>query len=369
MITISNRTTSNQMPFINGYDFKSLSISHQTKPVAISLRKSEFIRKQKKFPRFEIEFVDFEHKFSFEIIKIEGDLPSNEIFLYLKFGDNIIRVILSGDWKDDEGLFITDFDFGVEKEVRTPTSVFLLKTLWIMFGLSEKVKIQIPELKQEATMTFPTDFDAISELMQIRKIAYRLMVIEKTFRIGFPFPQFIDGKDVENIAYCYHSIVDRKFEWYCKAAIVPWTASPTYLSILPEKNMPFPIQYGNEPIEKEILGVRIDLGLQSGKIEEAILDNFDEVKTALSRLDGSEVLAQTRSKNNLVEIQSVTTPTLSKKAFSKEIWQLIVLEDKFNSMYFDKYLNSFSNAFEGLTDGQVQAITQRPTLEEEAFNF
>jgi hypothetical protein len=367
MMTATKNLTSNQIPSVNGYDFKSLSISHQSKPIAISLHKS--IQKQKKSPRFEIEFADFDYKFNLEIIEIEGEFPSNELILYLRFADNVIKVVLSGDWQDDEGLFINNFNFGVEKQGETPTSVFLLKTLWIMFSLSANVGIEIPELNQKAMMLFSANLNAISESLQVRQIAYRLMIIEKTFKIRLPFPQFIDGKDVENIAYCYHSVVDRKFEWHCKSAITTWTATQTYLSLLPEQNISFPIQYGIEPIEKEIFDYRINLGLQSGKIEEAVLDNFDEVKTKLSKLDGSEVLAHVRSKNGLVQIESITTPNLSTKAFTKDIWQLIVLEEKFSSMYFDKYLNSFSDAFESLTDEQIQVMTERPTLEQEAFNF
>jgi hypothetical protein len=369
MITVAKTSTSNLTPLVNGYDLKSLSVFHQSKPVAISLRKSKSVQKQKVLPRFEIEFFEFNHKFSFEIIEIEGELPSSEIVLYLKFDNNVIRVVLSGKWKDDEGLYINNFGLGIEKTGETPVSAFLLKTLWVMLGLSTKVKIQIPTFNQEATMSFDTSLNTISDLLQTRQIAYRLMIIEKAFGVKLPFPQFIDGKDIENIAYCYHSVVDKKFEWFCQSAITPWVASQTYFSLLPEKNVPFPIQYGYEPIEKEIFGYQIDLGLQTGKIEEAVLDNFEEVKKELSKLDGSQVLAQVRSKSGIVQIESITTPHLPEKVFSKDIQQLIDLEDKFDSMYFDKYLNSFSNAFEGLTDEQVQAITERPTLEEEAFNF
>ena len=148
-----------------------------------------------------------------------------------------------------------------------------------------------------------------------------------------------------------------------------WIASQTYFSLLPEENVPFPIQYGNEPVEKEIFGCPIDLGLQSGRIEQVILDNFDEVKEKLSKLDGREVLAQIRSKSGVVQIESITTPHLPKKAFSREIQKLIDLESKLIDAMFEKHLNTFSNAFEGLSDEQIEVLMERPTLEKEAFNF
>ena len=369
MITVSQNSTLINNPVVNGADFKSFSISHQSKPIAISLRKSKAIHKQKISPYFEIDFFDFETKFIFEIIEIKGELPSNEIYLYLKFNDNIIKATLSGHWQDNEGLYINDFGFNVEKQGETPTSGFLIKTLWAMLGLSSKVKIQIPDLKQKAIMSFSTNLNTISELLQIRQIAYRLMVIEKAFKIKLPFPPFIEGEDVENIAYCYHSVVSRNFEWFCHPAIVTWYATPEYFSLIPEENTRFPIQYGPEPLEKEIFGYRIKLGLQIEKVEEYILDNFDEVKNNLSKLDGREVLVQARSKNGVMQIESITTPHLPKNAFSHEIQKLIELEEKLDSIVLDKYFSIVASSLEGLTEAQKEAVLERPHLDEEAFEF
>ncbi len=69
---------------------------------------------------------------------------------------------------------------------------------------------------------------------------------------------------------------------------MPWFATRSYQSFLPEANTPFPMQYGPEPFGREIFGHSINLGLQIGKIKEYVLDNFDEVKKHLSKLDGSQ---------------------------------------------------------------------------------
>jgi hypothetical protein len=369
MITVPRNSTLNEQPFINGTELKSLSISHQSKPIAISLRQAKSIQNQQTKPLFETEFVDFDSRFNLEIVEIEGELPAKEIALYLKFDENIIKIILSGEWRNNEGLYVNDFGFSVEKQGETPTSAFLLKTLWSMIGLSAKFRIKIPVLNQEATISFDSSLNEISELLQTRQIAYRLMVIEKTFHVKLPFPDFIDGKNVESIAYCYHSVVDRKFEWICPPATIPWFATPIYSSLLPEKNLPFPMQYGPESFEKEIFGYRIDLRLQSAKIEEYILDNFDEVKKKLSKLDGSEIWVQARSKNGVMVIESVTTPTLPKNAFTNDIQKLIDLDSKLDSIVLDKYFSLATSAFEGLTEEQKKAVLERPNLDEDAFDF
>ncbi len=320
-----------------------------------------------------ISLSDFANVFSFEIVNIIGDEFSEQIIFKLEYADKFfVHLKLNGYWElSEEPQFqLTDVGWVFEEKENNPTSAFLIETFKVILCLSDKVKVKMPVINYNFECTIPLSLNGISEILQNRQIAYRLMVIEKALDISLPLPRrMLESEEVGSIAFCYHAIVDRKFEWFCPPAIVSWLASQTYYSLLPEKNVPFPIQYENEPIEKEIFGCRIDLGSFSGKIEDAILDNFEEVKKELAKLDGSEVLAQIRSKSGFIQIESITTPHLPKKAFSKDIQQLIDLEDKFDSMYFDKYLNSFSNAFEGLTDEQFQAITERPTLEEEAFNF
>jgi hypothetical protein len=371
MISVANTSTVNPLLFKNGYDFKSLSIpsQSQSKPIAISLQKTNLGSSKNNHPRFEIEFSDFEHKLSFEIIEIDNEPDSNEIYLLLGFEDNVIKVTLSGTDKNGEGLIIDNYGFNVEKQGATPLSVFLLKTLWAIFGLSSKINIVIPILNQEASMSFNTNLKEISEFLQVRQIAYRAMVIEKACNVMLPFPEFIEGEYVERIAYCFHSIIDRKFDWSCSASIATWFATPACLSLLPRKDAPFRFKFNPEPVEKDIFGCRIDLGLQTAEISDYVIDNFDEVKSEVSKLDGHQVFAKTRSKSGILQIESITTATLPKNGFSKDIQKLIDLDEKLDSMVMDKYFNLVSNAFEGLTNEQIEALTQRPDLNEGAFNF
>jgi hypothetical protein len=369
MITVSRNSTLNKPPFINDAEFKSLSISHQSKPIAISLRKAKSIRKQRTLPHCEIEFFDFGSKFIFEIIEIEGELPSTELGLYLKFDDNVIKITLSGEWNDDEGLYVKNFGFDVGQQGETPNSVFLLKTFWIMLGLSVKLKIKIPVLNQEATMSFDTDLKAISELLQTRQIAYRLMVIEKTYGIRLSVPQFIEGRDIENIAFCYKAIIERKFEWFCDTLTFFPLSTTEYIDLLPPTNSLFLLTFPTQNETRIIFDRSLNLGQLFIEIDQAMVVNYEEARQKLLALNGAPVEVIVKSMNGKMRYKAINVPILPKNAFSREIQQLIDLEEKFDSMFFDKYINSFSNAFEGLTDVQIQAITERPDLEEEAFNF
>jgi hypothetical protein len=317
-------------------------------------------------------FSDFANIFRLEIADVIWAEFSDQIFFKLEYEDKFfVNLKLNGYWEleEEQKFQLIDVNWTFEEKVNNPTSVFVLNTFLAILCLSSRIKVEIPVVDYYFGVSVPSPLNNISEILQKRQLAYRLMVIEKAFKVKLPFPHFIDGRDVENIVYCYHSVIDRNFEWSCPHSIIPWLATPMYLSLLPENDVPFPMQYGPEPFGKDILGYRINLGLQTAKIEAYILDNFDDVKKKLSKLDGNEVLVQARSKSGVMQIESITTPTLPKNAFSKDIQKLIDLEEKFDSMYFDKYLNSFSNAFENLTDDQIQAVTERPPLEDNAFNF
>ena len=377
MIIVSKNSTPNVVPYINGNgaDFKSLSISHQSKPIAISFRKTKLIEKEKTPTSFEIKFSEFDSRFKMEIIElkitgIEDISSSNEMILRLKFNQNIIKAVLSGYWKEKEGFYTQGFGLAVEQKGETPASVFLLSTLWAMFGLSSQFKVQLPTFNYEFTTSFGSPLNEISKQLRTRQIAYRAMVIEQALKVKLTYSNdFIEGEDVGSITFCYQAIVEREFDSIYKSKIVPLIASEEYLSLLPNENKPFPLNYAPECFTKNIFGYELELGLMEGQIENAVLDNFEEAKEKLSKLDGSEVLVYLRSLNGMIRFKSVNVPTLPKNAFSREIQKLIDLEEKLDSMFFDKYLNSFSDAFEGLTDEQIQAITERPTLEEEAFNF
>lgn len=367
MISVSLNPTISKKPIADSVDFKSSSVSHKSKPIAISLRKS--VRKQKILPRFEIEFFDFDYKFAFDIVEIEGDLSSGEIVLYLKFSGNIIQITLSGEWCDNEGLHINDYGFGIEKSGKTPIDVFLINTLWAMLNLSAKVKINIPDFKQEATMSFDMNVNEISEFLQTGQIAYRLMVIEKTFKIKLPFPKFVDGKEVENIAFCYHAVVEREFDWLCNNLTFFPLSTNEYADLLPPTNSSFPLTFPTQDENRYIFGHLLNLKQLIVEVAQAIVVNYEEARQKMLALSGESVEVIIKSVTGKMRYKTINTPTLPKNAFSREIQKLIDLEEQLDSVCFEKYLDSFSNAFEDLTDEQVQAVTERPILEEEAFNF
>jgi hypothetical protein len=268
-----------------------------------------------------IEVSEFDFELELKISKVE--FFQTEIVYHLEFYTSILKLSFYGIEEEDNRFKFKKYSFDLEKSNNKPELVFWFASLLSICGLGTKLVIQLPNNKCELSNSSRLELAKISNSLQGRQLAYRLMIIEKALRIHILFPKgFIDGKDIESIGYCYHSILDRKFEWYCNTNLQIGT-----------------VQTYDE--KREIFGKIINLGQQ---------------KITVSRY-------------GVAEIESITTPTLPKNAFRNNIQKLIDLDEKLDSTVMDKYLNSFSNAFEGLTDEQIEAITERPTLEEEAFSF
>ncbi len=321
-----------------------------------------------------ISFSDFDNIFKFTIADKIWDRFSNEILFTLDYFNIFsIQLKLNGYWEleEKEELFqLNDVDWNFIEQKSDPASIFVLNTFQAILCLSNKVKVEFPAADYYFNISVPLPLNSISEILHNRQIAYRLMVIEKAIKVSLPFPKkFLTGEEVSNITYCYHAIFDRKFDWTAKPQIIPCIANKDSLSWLPETSEPTPVTFRPEPVFKSIFGVKIPLGLMTGRIEKNVIDNYEEVKTKLLKLDGEIVEVKQRSIDGIIKMIAVDVPELPPNPWNDKLQKLIDLETQLDTKYFDKYLNSFSKAFEDLTEEQSQAITERPTLEDNAFNF
>lgn len=318
-------------------------------------------------------FDNFTNIFRCEITDIIWDEFSEQIILKLEYADIFfVHLTLKGYWElDEEQKFqLMKADWNFEEKENNPASTFVLNTFIAILCLSNKVKVEIPTIDYHFVVSVPSPLNKISEILQNRQLAYRLMVIEKAFQTSLPFPgRFIAGEEVENIAFCYQAIVDREFDWICNDLTFFPVSTAEYLNLLPPTNQIFPLTFPTPDVEKFIFGRLLNLGQLFIEIIHTVVVNYEEARKNLLALTGKPVEVVVKSINGKIHYKAIDVPTLPENAFIREIQNLIDLEKKLDSVYFDKYLDSFSNAFEDLTQEQIQAVTKRPDLEAEAFNF
>lgn len=317
-----------------------------------------------------ISFSDFNVSFRFEIVDIIGDEFSSQIVFKLESEDNFfVYLKMNGHWElNEEYEFQPDnIDWNFEEKENNPTSAFILETLKTILCLSEKIKVEIPNINYHFETSIPLPLNNISEIMQTRQIAYRLMVIEKAFQVSLPFPrEFIAGEELENIAFCYHAIVDRKFEWAVESFTLFPPAIEENLKYLPSENTSYHLTFPTLNEIRFIFNQELFFGNFLIYIEKTMLENYEEVKEKFDKLDGQPVGMTVKSLNGKIKYISLNAPKLPKNAWNKKTRKLIDLDEKFNTEFLEKYFNLAASTLKGLSEEQKKSITERPKL---SINF
>ncbi|HEY0457611.1 MAG TPA: hypothetical protein VGC97_00585 [Pyrinomonadaceae bacterium] len=317
-------------------------------------------------------FSDFDNIFRFEITDIIWDEFSEKIIFKLEYGDYFfVYLQLNGYWEleNEQRFQLTDVDWYFEEKENTPISAFAVETFKVILCLTNKVKIEIPSIDYWVGVSVPLPLNSISEILQNRQLAYRLMVIEKAFQISLTFPRrFIAGEEVENIAFCYHAIIDRQFEWTVNSFTFFPTADEENLKYLPLKNTSYHLTFPTLNEIRVIFNHQLHLGQFLIEVEKAIVENYDEVKEAFSKLDGNPVKVIIKSLNGKVRYETLNVPGLPKRAWKTIIQDLIDLTGKFNAVFLERYFKLAASTLEGLSKEQKESITERPKLSIKGFD-
>ena len=319
-----------------------------------------------------ISFSDFTNIFKFEIVEVAGNEFSEQIIFKLEYADKIfVHLKLNGYWElNKEPEFqLNDVDWFFEEKENNPISAFLLETLKVILCLSNKVKIEIPTIDYWFAVTVPLPLSDTSKILQNRQLAYRLMVIEKAFHTSLPFPRrFITGEEVENIAFCYHAIIDREFEWTCNSFTVFPPAIEENLKYLPSKNTSYHLTFPTLNEIRIIFNHQLLLGQFIIDIEKALIENYEEVKGSFAELNGQSVKMIIKPSSGKITYKSLNAPNLPKKAWKSDIQKLIDLDNKFNSLFLERYFKLAASTLEGLSKEQKESITERPKLSIKGFD-
>lgn len=322
--------------------------------------------------RCNISFSDFAEVFSFEIVDIVGNEFSEQIFFNLECEDRFfVHMKLNGFWElgKEPEFQLTDVDWSFEEKENNPTSAFVLNTFIASLCLSDKVKVEIPTIDYWFEVSVPTPLNKISEILQNRQLAYRLMVIEKAFQTSLPFPRrFIEGEEVENIAFCYHAIVERQFEWTFNSITLFPPAIEENLKYIPPANTSYHATFPVFNREKVIFTHELFLGQFLIDIEKAVIENYEEVKANFARLNGEPVIMIIKSLNGKIKYTSLNAPSLPKQAWKSEVQKLIDLDEKLNSVFLERYFKLAASTLEGLSEEQKESITERPKLSIKGFD-
>lgn len=315
---------------------------------------------------FYIDLPDFGSHLASPITGFQFVRESGTVTLQAKVGNDVVATLtLLG--KLSEAFRIDEVSIDIRTLQDTPRAEFIGSTLFALLGLSRETELRIPVMGLDLRQRFDLPLRRVSQRLQMRQTAYRLMVIERATGLEFSLPQNYPGEDVKTIAYLYHAIIDRSFLWPIGAVTVYVPATQERLLLFPRDETPTSQALGPTPVVKNLFGQTIEIGEEELFLDDAVIENLAAVRSELACNDGHPVEVTIRSLSGTARVVLKNAPRLPKQAWDSSIQALIDLEPLLNTCLADHYNALAASTLADLTEEEKREVTSRPELDERAF--
>ncbi|MFN7947138.1 MAG: hypothetical protein U0Z53_17430 [Blastocatellia bacterium] len=305
-------------------------------------------------------------------LREKPDFDSRRLLVQVLIDDDVIAVMtMTGRLTENGSKFRPEeIDWQVRLEEENPRAEFVASTLQAVFGLTDGLRLRIPEYQIDYRLNFEMPLSSVIWMLQRRQAAYRLMVIERATEREFLLPPHFSGDDAETISFLYHAIVERHCIWPLNGTVTIFIpALQENLEWLSLHHQPARYQLPPTLASRTLLGQEIPLGRETVIIEDGIVEDLDRIIQEMSSNDGHRVEVKLRSLSGQIRYELPESPRLPVAAWDKKIQMLIDLEDKLVDSLANRYHALAASTLANLTDEEKAEITARPELDEEAFEF
>jgi hypothetical protein len=313
-------------------------------------------------------FPDFRFHLTGPLLDFQSAVTEGSVKAKVALGKNVFAEIeLKGYLEKDGTYFHTEEVF---LQMRTTREIvqaeFVASTLIAMLGLADEVDLQIPDIKLNMKLSFEQSLLAISRKLQWRQLAYRLMVIEQAIGLEFNLPMHVSGNEMESIAFIYHAIVARSFDWPDETFGLRLPANQVGLDILSSLTQPISLTFFSpQPISKFLFGKEILLGQEQVTIQSRRIINLNEVSQELSSGDDHLVEVIMQPLDGQLHHELPDAPRLPAELWNANIQSLIDLESELDARLANGYHALAAATLEGLSEEEKAAVTARFNFEDE----
>jgi hypothetical protein len=317
-----------------------------------------------------ISISDFGFHLSAPLIDYTPTLESGEVTLRASVDKNVVALLtLTGELRRGTSILETErFSFSVELSKQEPRALFIASSIMAMLGIAGEMEIHIAELEMGQKVTFDMPLLVTSGRLEQRLMAYRLMVIEEAIGKKLLIPSFISRDDLGSIAFIYHAIVDRNFVWPSTHTFDVSVSANSMGRAQASIDKPTTIRFDSIPLSRKLFGQTISLGHAAMIVEDAIVQNPEEVSRELASDDGHEVRLAVRSQSGEVRYEFHEAPHFHPK-WSTKIKILVDLESQLDARLVARYNDLAAATLAGLSEKEKEEITERPVLDESAFEI
>jgi hypothetical protein len=253
-----------------------------------------------------------------------------------------------------------------------PRTHFIADTLYAMLGLAGPVKVSIPNINIDVGLHFAMPPSEIAAFLQRRQTYFGLMVIEKATGLKFEIPPHISADEMNSIAFAYHAIGAGQFIWRVNDVIQQTPANAETLAWLDNlqpsepSGCAYKLQLGPSQEIRRIFGQDVRLGDQTVFIVDGLIENRDDSRRELAKKDGQIVPITIRPRGRQGRYVFTNAPRLPDAPWDEKIENFIKLEDQLNERLAARYHELAASTVAGLTPKEIEAVTARPELDEDA---
>lgn len=244
---------------------------------------------------------------------------------------------------------------------------FIRSSLLAILGFAGAIDLKIPDWKFDSHLIFDLPLREISNQLQLRQLAYRMMIIERAIGKQFTIPEISSSQEIEFTNRIYHAIVDHSFigpidpiEHMVPAAEDALTWIKSYKGDTTQK-------YGPYPVSSTIFGQTISLGNATILVDDAFIVDADKARTELSKNDGHLVKIIISSFSGQGVYQTPDAPGVSTSKWDSLVDTLVSMDDQLSESLAERYQALAAQTLSGLSDHMKSEITSRPELDPEAF--
>lgn len=313
-----------------------------------------------------IDFPDFNCHLAAEITDFRLDRELGKVTVQAQINRDVI-VTLSLLGTLDSVFRIKEFWVDVKKQEETPRAELIASTLVALLGLSGKTDLRIPAIALELSLSFDLSLMRISQRLQSRQAAHRLMIIERATGLELSLPETYSSEDVRTITYLYHAIIDRSFFWPVGTITVHVPATRERLDMFPRDDTPTRTPLGPRRVRESLFGHVIDVGEEELFIDDAVIENLPAVRAKLAYDDNHPVEVKIRSLTGTGRVELRNAPELPDKPWDASTQALIDIEPQLDAALSFRLNVLAASTLADLTDEEKEEITARAVLDEEAF--
>lgn len=311
-----------------------------------------------------IDFPTFGYSTIAPLLEFSASADFRQITAKFALDENVLVTFrLFGETRDGRRMWPREAVVDFEIRNYQARAHFVAATFFALLALAESINLRFPGSEDIQLASFAAPGEVGSWLKR-RQIAYRLMVVERAFDRAIPLlPTFNE----ELLSLAYYAVVERNVAWPFWQAPFPHVADQEALTLLNKIEVPSSFSFEIDCV-LDTLGTILDLGKVIRSIKNGIIVNADEVRSELAQLDGHGFQVIIRSLDGAANNHFPNAPRLPAEPWDAQIKELIELEEELDQQFFQSVNQLAADSLSGLAAAEIAVLTERPHLDDEAFN-